>query len=50
MSKTICSHMSKNTDDGLAGYDLGQGEDCSYFLGGEPWTAERACFVVWCIL
>jgi 1,4-alpha-glucan branching enzyme len=31
----VHSHISSNADDGLAGFDLGQSQDCSYFRGGE---------------
>ena len=31
----VHSHISKNTEDGLAGFDIGQGEADNYFLAGE---------------
>jgi len=31
----VHSHISKNEDDGLAGFDLGQGRGANYFLQGE---------------
>jgi len=31
----VHSHISSNADDGLAGFDLGQGEDCNYFHTGD---------------
>lgn len=31
----VHSHICKNQLDGLAGYDLGQGEDTNYFCYGE---------------
>jgi len=31
----VHSHISSNVDDGLAGFDFGQGEDCNYFCSGD---------------
>jgi len=31
----VHSHISSNKEDGLAGFDMGQGEEDSYFLSGE---------------
>lgn len=31
----VHSHICKNQLDGLAGYDLGQGEDTNYFCSGD---------------
>ncbi|KAK9820161.1 hypothetical protein WJX72_006858 [[Myrmecia] bisecta] len=31
----VHSHISSNADDGLAGFDFGQGEEASYFCSGE---------------
>ncbi|KAK9842677.1 hypothetical protein WJX74_000550 [Apatococcus lobatus] len=31
----VHSHISSNVDDGLAGFDFGQGEESNYFLQGE---------------
>lgn len=31
----VHSHISSNADDGLAGFDLGQGKDANYFLQGD---------------
>jgi 1,4-alpha-glucan branching enzyme len=31
----VHSHISSNSDDGLAGFDLGQGKDANYFLQGD---------------
>mmetsp|Transcript_7040 Transcript_7040/g.15465 ORF Transcript_7040/g.15465 Transcript_7040/m.15465 type:complete len:773 (+) Transcript_7040:158-2476(+) len=31
----VHSHISSNADDGLAGFDMGQGEEANYFCSGE---------------
>ncbi|EIE25420.1 starch branching enzyme [Coccomyxa subellipsoidea C-169] len=38
----VHSHVSSNADDGIAGYDLGQGEEGNYFCSGE-----RGYHTVW---
>ncbi len=48
----VHSHMSSNVDDGLAGFDFGQGEDCNYFHTGacdgpSPWPRDCGWPLPW---
>jgi 1,4-alpha-glucan branching enzyme len=52
----VHSHICKNEEDGLAGFDFGQGEADNYFCAGEAgyhqvrargWVAHTCCKLLW---
>uniref|UniRef100_A0A061R8G3 1,4-alpha-glucan branching enzyme n=1 Tax=Tetraselmis sp. GSL018 TaxID=582737 RepID=A0A061R8G3_9CHLO len=51
----VHSHISSNAEDGIAGFDFGQGEDCNYFCEGEAgyhraWDSRCLAYRNWEVL